>query len=75
MRKWVLPIPKPSSSSPTREDKALGSPSPGIPAPSLPVLVGAEDGNQVNSFLFNGSLEERRGTEGGGGAEEGTLKV
>jgi hypothetical protein len=36
-----------------------------IPSP-LPVLVGAENGNQVNSFLFNGSLGERRDTEGGG---------
>lgn len=31
------------------------------------MLVGAENGNQVNSFLFNGSLRERRGTQGGRG--------
>lgn len=34
------------------------------PHPSpLPVLVGAEDGNQINALLFNGSLGERGGTE------------
>ena len=29
----------------------------------LPVLVGAENGNQVNALLFNGSLRERGGSE------------
>lgn len=32
------------------------------PSP-LPVLVGAENGNQGNALLFNGSLGERGGTE------------
>lgn len=50
---------------PTHEGKTACNHSPTIPSP-LPVLVGTENGNQVNSFLFNGSLEERRDTEGGG---------
>ena len=31
----------------------------------LPVFVGAENGNQVNTFLFNGSLGERGGSQTG----------
>lgn len=31
----------------------------------LPVFVGAENGNQVNTFLFNGSLGEKGGSQTG----------
>lgn len=46
---------EPRPASPTYEGKTACNHSPTIPSP-LPVLVGAENGNQVNSFLFNGSL-------------------
>lgn len=54
-----LVLPSPLGQGSAREDHLYPDPHPS----PLPVLVGAEDGNQINALLFNGSLGERRGTE------------
>lgn len=58
-------IPQEAPLSPLYEGKTACDHNPAGPSP-LPVLVGTEDGNQVNSFLFNGRLGERRDAESGG---------